>query len=143
MDGSRKGYKKSITPPPPHCLFTKRPVIEEFKELFFPVHPKDAGSKYSKTQLRTSEHWKVGVKSFSTVYGMPILSNIGVIYRWKPLDLYFPTKIWQFVYLQCTFSRHACIPDRFKVNSSKVVLLTAELAHTTVRPSTQKSYFRS
>ena len=41
---------------------------------------KDAGSKYSKTQLRTSGHWKVEVKSFPMVYDMPILSNIGVSY---------------------------------------------------------------
>ena len=33
----------------------------------------------------------------------------GVIYRWKPLDLYFSTKIWQFAYLLCTFSGRACL----------------------------------
>ena len=45
-----------------------------------PTVSKDAGSKYSKTQLRTSVHWKAGFKSFPTVYDMPILSNIGVSY---------------------------------------------------------------
>ena len=44
------------------------------------VRAKDAGSKYSKTQLRTSEHWKVEVKSFPTVYNTPMLLNIGMSY---------------------------------------------------------------
>ena len=35
-------------------------------------HCKHAGSKYATTQLRTSKHWKVGFKSFPTVYDMPI-----------------------------------------------------------------------
>ncbi len=32
------------------------------------------------TRLRTSGHWKDELKSFPTVYDMPILSNIGVSY---------------------------------------------------------------
>ncbi len=47
---------------------------------YFWVTVKDAGSKYSKTQLRTSENWKVDFKSFPMVCDMPILSNIGVSY---------------------------------------------------------------
>ena len=39
-----------------------------------------AGSKYSNTQLRTSGHWKAGVKSFPTVCDMPILSDVWLSY---------------------------------------------------------------
>ncbi len=41
---------------------------------------RDAGSKYAETRLRTSEHWKAGIKSFPTVYDNPILLYIGMSY---------------------------------------------------------------
>ena len=41
---------------------------------------RDAGSKYAETRLRTSRHWKGDLKSFPTVYDMPIWSHIGVSY---------------------------------------------------------------
>ena len=63
-----------------------------------PIH-KDAGSKYSKTQLRTSDHWKVHFKSFPTVYDTSILSNIGVSYTvGKPLTSKFQPKCVPLVY---------------------------------------------
>ena len=36
------------------------------------IESKHAGSKYAATQLRTFGHWKVGFKSFPTVYDMSI-----------------------------------------------------------------------
>ena len=44
------------------------------------IGPSLAGSKYAKTQWCTSDHWKVGFRSFAMVYDTPILSNIEVSY---------------------------------------------------------------
>ncbi len=71
---------------------------------------RDAGSKCAKTQLLTHKHyWKVELKSFPTVYGMPIFAQYRhVIYCWKPPGLLFPMKYVPLAYLSLNFSRRAC-----------------------------------
>ena len=56
------------------CCYTET-IIGPIIRANFSTKFKDAGSKYSKKQLRTVGHWKVGCKSFPTVYNMPILSK--------------------------------------------------------------------
>ncbi len=51
----------------PEKLEEVEDITAKIFQVWFLFYFKDAGSKYSKTQLRTSGHWKVGFKSFPTI----------------------------------------------------------------------------